>query len=272
MDPMLTIAVRAAREAGRILLRNFENVDRLKIQSKGRNDFVTEVDQRAEIAVIKVLREKYPGHAILAEETGAHPGRDEYEWVIDPLDGTTNYLHGFPQFAVSIACKIRGKLEQAVVYDPLREEMFTATRGRGAQLNDRRIRVSDRKSLDGALLGTGFPFREHQNLDLYMQMFRLMVEQTAGLRRPGSAALDLAYTAAGRTDGFFELGLSQWDFAGGALLVSEAGGMVTDIDGGGGFLDSGNLLAANLKIHAAMLKNFAPLLKTKPARPPGSLR
>jgi myo-inositol-1(or 4)-monophosphatase len=195
----------------------------------------------------------------LAEETGAQ-GQSEYEWVIDPLDGTTNYLHGFPQFSISIALRHRGRLEQAVVYDPLREELFTASRGRGAQLNDRRLRVTSRTGLEGALIGTGFPFRDHRHLDAYLGMFRAMLEDTAGLRRPGSAALDLAYVAAGRLDGFWELGLAEWDFAAGALLVAEAGGTVTDLAGGERHMETGNVIAGNLKIHKAMLARLRPFL------------
>mgnify|MGYP000918176814 FL=1 len=209
MQPTLTIAIRAARAAGRILLRYLDRVDQLPIQSKSQNDFVSEVDRAAEDAIIHELRSKYPDHAILAEESGSQ-GRSDLQWVIDPLDGTTNYLHGFPQFSISIALRHRGRLECGLVYDPLREEMFTAERGGGAQLNDRRIRVANRSGLEGALIGTGFPYRDQRQLDTYLAMFRTLIMNTAGLRRPGSAALDLAYVACGRTDGFWELGLSFW--------------------------------------------------------------
>jgi len=256
---MLNIATRAARSAGRILMRYLERTDRIAVTSKSRNDFVSEVDRGAEQAIIQELRSRYPDHAILAEESGEHRG-NEFQWVIDPLDGTTNYLHGFPQFSVSIALKYRNRLEQAVVYDPLREEMFTASRGQGAQLNDRRLRVAGRTSLEGALIGTGFPFRDHRHLDAYLSMFKAMIQDTAGIRRPGSAALDFAYVAAGRLDGFWELGLAQWDFAAGALLVSEAGGKVTDLAGGDRYLDTGNLIAGNLKVHQAMLTKIRPFL------------
>jgi len=259
MQPTLNIAVRAARSAGRILLRYSDQVDHLTVQTKSRNDFVSEVDRGAEEAIIHELRSKFPDHAILAEESGAR-GRSEFEWVIDPLDGTTNYLHGFPQFAVSIALRHRGRLECGVVYDPVHEEMFTAARGRGAQLNDRRVRVASRKILDGTLIGTGFPFREQRHLDAYLGMFKTMVQTTAGIRRPGSAALDFAYVACGRTDGFWELGLSEWDFAAGALLVSEAGGTVSDLAGGTRHFETGNVVAANLKIHQAMLQALRPHL------------
>jgi len=256
MQPMLHIAVRAARSAGRILLRFFDRVDTLSVSNKGMNDFVSEVDRSAEEVIIREIQSKYPHHAILAEESGLHQGQEEFQWIIDPLDGTTNYLHGFPQFSVSIALRYRGRLEQAVVYDPLREELFTASRGYGAQLNDRRLRVSARRGLEGALLGTGFPFRDQRYLDLYLEMFKVLVKQTAGIRRPGSAALDFAYVAAGRLDGFWELGLSPWDMAAGALLIREAGGMITDIGGGERYLETGNAVAGNPKVHAAILREI----------------
>ncbi|MES9898971.1 MAG: inositol monophosphatase family protein [Sedimenticola sp.] len=259
MQPMMNIAVRAARNAGSILLRYHDRIDTLTVSSKGKNDFVSEVDKASEQAVIKTLRDAYPDHAILAEESGRHDG-NEYQWVIDPLDGTTNYLHGFPQFSVSIALKHKGVLEHGVVYDPLRDEMFTASRGEGALLNDRRLRVSKRKGLEGALLGTGFPYSDHSNLDAYMGMFKDLLIPTAGIRRPGSAALDFAYVAAGRIDGFWELGLSEWDFAAGALLVKEAGGTVSDISGGGRFLETGNVIAGGLRLHSAMVKIIHPHL------------
>ncbi len=259
MHPMINIAVRAARSAGNILLRYYEHTDTLTVTEKRKNEFVSEVDKAAEQAIIEVLQKSYPDHAILGEETGSHKGND-YQWVIDPLDGTTNYLHGQPQFSISIALKYQGQLEHGVIYDPLREEMFSATRGSGAFLNDRRIRVTQRKGLDGALIGTGFPYRDHSHLDAYMGMFRDMITDTAGIRRPGSAALDFAYVAAGRLDGFWELGLSEWDFAAGALLVREAGGTVTDIGGGERFLESGNVIAGGLKTHAAMQQLITPHL------------
>ena len=259
MHPMLNIAVRAARTAGLLLLRYFERVDQIQVQTKSRNDFVSEVDRSAEAAIIQELRARFPDHAILAEESGAQ-GKSEFEWIIDPLDGTTNYLHGFPQFSVSIALRHRGRLECGVVYDPQREEMFTAARGEGAQLNDRRIRVGNRSSLEGALIGTGFPFRDHRHLNAYLGMFRDLVKATAGVRRPGSAALDFAYVACGRTDGFWELGLSIWDFAAGALLVTEAGGTVSDVAGGSRHLDTGNVVAGNLKVHRAILGKLRPHL------------
>ncbi|MCW8906540.1 MAG: inositol monophosphatase [Sedimenticola sp.] len=259
MHPMMNIAIRAARSAGSILLRYYERTDTLNITQKGMNDFVSEVDRSSEKAIIDILHGAYPNHAILAEESGKQEG-NEYQWIIDPLDGTTNYLHGFPQFSISIALKHKGVLEQGLVYDPLRDEMFTASRGAGALLNDRRIRVSNRKSLDGALLGTGFPYKDQSNLDAYLNMFRALIKDTAGIRRPGSAALDLAYVAAGRLDGFWELGLAEWDFAAGALLVKEAGGTVSDIAGGRRFLDTGNIIAGGLRLHTAMSAAIRPHL------------
>jgi myo-inositol-1(or 4)-monophosphatase len=254
---MLNIAIGAARSAGNVIVRNLERVDRLTIGTKQRNDFVTEVDRLAEHEIIRVIHRAYPDHAILAEESGAQ-GDNEYEWVIDPLDGTTNFLHGFPQFAVSIALRHRGRLDQAVVYDPLRQELFTASRGSGATLNDRRIRVSRANGLTGSLLGTGFPFRQQQHLDAYLEMFRVLFPDAAGIRRAGAAALDLAYVAAGRLDGFWEIGLCPWDIAAGALLVLEAGGMVSDFDGGSDYLESGNVVCAGPRLNAAMVTAIGP--------------
>ena len=256
---MLNIAVRAARTAGDLIVRHLDRVDQLTVTSKHRNDFVTEVDRQAEQAIIRVLRKAYPNHGILAEESGARTG-DEYCWIIDPLDGTTNFLHGFPQFAVSIALRNQGRIEQGVVYDPLRQELFTATRGSGAQLNNRRIRVSRLTGLEGALLGTGFPFKMQEYLDAYLAMFRSLFMDTAGIRRAGAAALDLAYVAAGRLDGFWEIGLKPWDMAAGALLIQEAGGIVGDFAGGHTFLDSGNVAAGNPKVFAAIIRAIRPHL------------
>lgn len=257
MHPTLNIAIRAARAAGRIIMRSAERIDTLRIAEKTRNDFCSEVDRNAEAAIITELRGKFPHHAIMAEETGAE-GDGDYVWIIDPLDGTTNYLHGFPQYSISIALAYRGELDQAVVYDPLREELFTASKGGGALLNDRRLRVTGRSSLEGALLGTGIPFRDQRYLDAYLAMLKDLVRDTSGIRRPGSAALDFAYVAAGRLDGFWELGLSPWDYAAGALLVKEAGGKVSDIRGGEQYMSSGNVIAGGLKVHQAMVKRIAP--------------
>ena len=265
MHPMLNIAIRAARSAGNIIVRNLDRVDRLTIRTKERNDFVSEVDRQAENEIIGILRRAFPNHGILAEESGAQAG-DEYQWVIDPLDGTTNFLHGFPQFAVSIALRHKGRMEQAVVYDPLSQDLYTATRGAGAQLNERRIRVTQQAQLEGALLGTGFPFKAQQHLDAYLDMFRALFPRTAGIRRPGAAALDLAYVASGRLDGFWEIGLNAWDMAAGVLLICEAGGLVGDISGGHDFLQTGNIVAAAPKLFPLMLREIRPHLSDMLAR------
>ena len=257
MHPMLNIAVRAARGAGNIIVRHYDRLDRLTVQTKEHNDFVSEVDRQAEQEIIQTLRKAYPDHGILAEESGFQEG-DAYQWIIDPLDGTTNFLHGFPHFAVSIALRHKGRLEQAVIYDPLRQELFTASRGSGALLNDHRIRVTARRHLDGALLGTGFPFKSQQHLDAYLGMFRALFPQTAGIRRPGSAALDLAYVAAGRLDGFWEIGLKIWDMAAGVLLIQEAGGLSGDLVGGHDHLQNGNIVAATPKLFPVILKAIRP--------------
>lgn len=259
MNPITTIAVRAARQAGTVIMRSFHRLDTLAVTEKQVNDYVSDVDRNAERAIIDIIRKAYPGHAILAEESGSQ-GKDDFQWVIDPLDGTTNYLHGFPQFAVSIALMYRGKLENAVIYDPVSDEMFTAERGAGAILNDRRLRVTEQKTLKGALLGTGIPFRDQRYIDAYLGMLKALIQDTAGIRRPGSAALDFAYVAAGRLDGFWELGLSVWDFAAGALLVQEAGGVVSDIRGGSGHFESGNVVVANVRLHRELVDTIAPHL------------
>lgn len=256
---MLNIAVRAARRAGDIIVRHVDRIDTLTVHSKSRNDFVTEVDQLAEQDIIKTLRKSYPDHGILAEESGQQ-GKDDYQWIIDPLDGTTNFVHGFPQFAVSIAVQYKQRLEQAVVYDPMRQEIFTASRGEGAQNNGKRMRVTQLPSLEGALLGTGFPFRNHDALDQYLAMFKALIVQTAGIRRPGAAALDLAYVAAGRLDGFWERGLKPWDMAAGILLIREAGGIVGDFHGGDQQMRSGDLIAGNHKVFSAIVKTIQPYL------------
>lgn len=265
MQPMLNIALRAARSAAELIFRSTERLDSLAVNEKDAKDYVTEVDRAAEQTIINALRKAYPNHGILGEEGGLLAGSGEgadYLWIIDPLDGTTNFIRGVPHFAVSIACKYRGRLEHAVVLDPVRQEEFTASRGRGASLNGRRLRVSTRKSLEGALLGTGFPFRDDQldDLDNYLGMFRSLVGQTAGIRRAGAASLDLAYVAAGRYDAFWEFGLSQWDMAAGALLIQEAGGLVSDFSGGHDFLDKGHLVAGNTKCFKAVLTAIQPHL------------
>ena len=257
---MLNIAVRAARNAGDIIVRHLNRLDQLTVSSKERNDYVSEADRQAEAEIIAVIRKAYPGHSVLAEESGSHSGTEEFQWIIDPLDGTTNFLHGFPQFAVSIGLRHKGRLDQAVVYDPLRQELFTASRGSGAYLDNRRIRVSRQTSLSGALLGTGFPYKNQQHLDAYLNMFKALIGDTAGIRRPGSAALDLAYVAAGRLDGFWELGLKPWDMAAGVLLIHEAGGLVGDLAGGHTYLENGNVVAATPKLFPALLREIRPYL------------
>jgi myo-inositol-1(or 4)-monophosphatase len=262
MHPMLGIAVRAARRAAGIINRAARDVELLPVTRKRHNDFVTEVDHAAEQAIIEVLRRAFPDHAILAEESGATAGSSgdsEYTWIIDPLDGTTNFIHGFPQYAVSIALRHKNIITQAVIYDPTKNELFTATRGRGAYLNERRIRVSKRAQLAETLIGTGFPFRDLQSLDEYLAMFRELTVRTAGLRRAGAAALDIAYVAAGRLDGFWEMGLSAWDMAAGALLVQEAGGLVGDFRGEADYLDSGRIICGNPKIFVQLLQVIGPL-------------
>ncbi len=262
MQPMLNIAVRAARRAGDIILRGLNRLHRLEVHAKGQNDFVSEIDMQAERDILETIRRSYPDHAVLAEETGAREGaRDsEFTWIIDPLDGTTNFLHGFPQFAVSIGIQRRDRMEHAVVYDPLRQEIFTASRGEGAQLDGRRIRVSQHVGLERALIGTGFPYRTNlQLLDAYMAMFKAVTLATAGIRRPGAAALDLAYVAAGRLDGFWEFGLSPWDTAAGSLLISEAGGLVSTLNGAS-YLHGGHILAGTPKVYAPLLDLLAPHL------------
>ena len=260
MHPMLNIAVKAARRAGAIINRAAQDVDVLAVVRKRHNDFVTEVDKAAEQAIIEILRRAYPEHAILAEESGraeATPGASEFTWIIDPLDGTTNFIHGFPQYAVSIGLQHKGVLTHGVVYDPGKNELFTASRGRGAYLNDRRIRVSRRVNMADALIGTGFPFRDLKSLDEYVGMFREITTRVAGIRRAGAAALDLAYVASGRLDGFWEIGLSPWDMAAGALLIQEAGGLVGDLQGESGWLESGRIACGNPKIFVQLLQALA---------------
>jgi myo-inositol-1(or 4)-monophosphatase len=263
MEPMINIALRAARKAGENIVRASDDLDRVEVIAKGVNDFVSEVDMKAEQDITYHLHKAYPDHAILGEEGGLKGSADaEYCWVIDPLDGTTNFVRGIPHYAISIACLHRGKLEHAVIVDPVRREEFTASRGRGAQLNGRRIRVSQRNSLDGALLGTGIPFRNHcdDKLGPYSKSIEQLAGQCAGIRRAGAASLDLAYVAAGRLDAFWEIGLSQWDIAAGALLIREAGGLVSDIDASENFLDSGNIVCGNPKCFKAVLQVVKPLL------------
>jgi myo-inositol-1(or 4)-monophosphatase len=259
MQPMLNISIRAARSAGDLILRSSDDVGQLRIDQKGKNDFASEVDRAAEREIINIIRTAYPDHAILAEESGQHEGND-FVWVIDPLDGTTNFLHGFPQYAVSIALKHKNKLEVAVIYDPLRDELFTAKRGGGAMLNNRRLRVTNQTSMKGALIGTGFPFKTDLHLDAYVGMFKAISMEAAGIRRAGAAALDLAYVAAGRLDGFWEIGIMEWDMAAGILLIKEAGGVVTDFSFNDNYLTSGNVIAGSPKMHQMLYQLIEPHL------------
>ncbi|WP_018911717.1 inositol monophosphatase family protein [Thiomonas sp. FB-6] len=255
MHPMINVAVRAAREAGKIINRASLDLDLLRVSEKSANDFVTEVDRASEQAIIEVLLKAYPQHGILGEETGSTHGRadSEFQWIIDPLDGTTNFIHGLPMYAVSIALAHHGVVQHGVVYDPSRDELFTASRGAGAFLDNRRLRVSRRTRIEDSLIGTGFPFRRGDDLDTYLEMFKKISQRCVGLRRPGAAALDLAYVAAGRYDGFFEQGLKPWDVAAGSLLVTEAGGMVGNFTGEADFLHRGEVIAANPRVYAQMV-------------------
>ena len=260
MQALLNTAVKAARKGGDIAIRYVNRVHDLDVRSKARIEFVTQVDDAAEAAIIASIRERYPEHGFLGEESGHHPG-DDFVWIIDPLDGTTNFLHGFPVFSVSIALRVRDQLEVGVVYDPCRQELFTAIRGGGAQLDGRRIRVSARNGLEGALIGTGFPYRSNTTwMPKYMAMLQAVMENTAGVRRLGSAALDLSYVAAGRLDGFWEFGLNVWDIAAGSLVIREAGGVVTSLTPGNDYLDTGDVIAGSPKVHEALQKLLAPHL------------
>ncbi|HHX36275.1 MAG TPA: inositol monophosphatase [Gammaproteobacteria bacterium] len=265
MQPMLNIALRAARGAGELIMRSIERLDTISVSEKDAKDYVTEIDRAAEQHIITAILKAHPNHGINAEESGRIAGKDEgadYEWIIDPLDGTTNFIRGVPHFAVSIACKYRGRIEHAVIIDPIRQEEFTASRGRGAAFNGRRMRVSKRKTLDTALLATGFPFRVGQleYMDNYMSMFKDLAVQSAGIRRAGAASLDLAYVAAGRYDAFWEYGLSEWDMAAGALLIQEAGGLISDFNGGHNYLDSGHIVAGGPKCFKAVLTTIQPFV------------
>ena len=252
---MLNVAIKAARAAGSIINRAALDIESVRVAQKQVNDFVTEVDRAAEEAIISTLLSAYPGHGILAEESGQEHGakNSDYVWIIDPLDGTTNFIHGFPVYCVSIALAFKGKIEHAVVYDPTRNDLFTSTRGRGAFLNERRIRVSKRTQLKDCLVSTGFPFRPGDNFRAYMRMFSEITQRTAGVRRPGAAALDLAYVAAGYCDGFFETGLSIWDVAAGSLLVTEAGGLIGNFSGEGDFLEQPESLAGNPRAYGQLV-------------------
>lgn len=256
MQPLLNIAVTAARLAGDIIVRQMEQLDRIKITEKNGNDYFTEVDIKAEQAIMNSIRKAYPDHGFIAEESGVHNEESDYVWLIDPLDGTTNYIHGFPFFSVSIALRIKGKIEHAVVYDPLRHECFSASRGRGARLNDRRIRVSKQTQLPLALLASGFPFKHAAKAQRYLASYESLIGKCSGVRRTGSAALDLAYVAAGRIDGFWEFGLRPWDIAAGSLLIKEAGGLVSDMQGGEDYIKQGDIVAGTPKIFKSLIQTL----------------
>lgn len=263
MHPVLTIAKRAALSASRILLRHFDHLERLNVTEKQRNDFVSEADIQAEQDIIQILHKTYPNHSILAEESGAQTGQDDYQWVIDPLDGTINFLHGIPHFAISIAFRHKNRLEAGLVYDPIRQEMFSASRGEGAQINDRRIRVGGVNSLEHALLGTGFPFLNPQRQPAYLSFFNSLFGKCVEIRRAGAASLDLSYVASGRLDGFWEMNLKPWDIGAGVLLVQEAGGLVSDFNGGNDFMKSGDIVAGNPKLFKALLQEMQPHFEAK---------
>jgi myo-inositol-1(or 4)-monophosphatase len=264
LHAMLNIGVGAARRAGDLIVRQLNRLDTLTVDIKGRNEFVTQVDRAAEQIIIEHIRKHYPEHGFLGEESGAQ-GSSDHQWIIDPLDGTTNFIHGFPVFAVSIGLAVKGRVEHGVVYDPMRQEIFAASRGQGALLDDRRIRVSRCGTLERALIGTGFPYRgDSIATGRYLAMLKVVIESTAGVRRPGAAALDLCYVAAGRLDGFWELGLKPWDMAAGSLIIREAGGRISDFQGGDGYLESGSVIAGNPKIYAALSKLLAPHARDLP--------
>ena len=261
MHALLNVAVMAARRAGAVLGRNFNKREKLTVEQKGHNDFVSSADLAAEKAIIDVIHKHYPDHAIHAEESGIQ-GESDHVWIIDPLDGTTNYLHGFPVFAVSIGLQINGRLEHAVVYDPMREELFTASRGKGAQLDEHKIRVSGNKDLNRSLIGTGIPFRDtDEDLDPYLAMLGKVAKNTSGIRRPGAAALDLCYVACGRLDAFWETGLAPWDLAAGTLIIREAGGIVSALDGAENHMETGHVLAGTPRIYRGLAKLCAKEIK-----------
>ncbi len=256
MHPMLNVAVKAARRAGAIINRASHDLDKLTVERKAHNDFVSEVDRAAEQTIIETIRESYPQHSILAEESGESKSAtdSEYKWIIDPLDGTTNFLHGLPQFCVSIALSVKGVVTHGAIFDPTRNDLFTATRGAGAFLNDRRIRVSKTVNLKDSLIGTGFPFRDGAKFDQYLAQFKEVTMKCAGVRRPGAAALDLAYVACGHYDAFWEMGLQPWDVAAGGLMILEAGGLITDFNGDSNYLDAGNIVTGTPKVFPQLLQ------------------
>lgn len=257
--PLVNIGIKAALAAGKIITRSMDRVSDLTIREKELNDYVSEVDVAAEQSIIEVIHAAYPDHAILGEEGGVL-GEHDIQWIIDPLDGTRNFLHGFPHYAVSIAVSEKGKLQHGIIYDPLRKELFTASKGSGARLNDRKIRVTQLNGIEKALLGTGFPYKKMDKLDVYLDSFRAIFRNSGGVRRAGSAALDLAYVASGRLDGFWEFGLSPWDIAAGIVLIREAGGLVGDLQGGENYMKTGDIVAGNPKIFKALLKAVAPFI------------
>lgn len=263
-DALVNIAVQAARAAGNIIMRAADRLDTVKVSQKRPNDYVTEIDQLAEREIINIIRKAHPNHGILAEESGEIPSThyNEITWIIDPIDGTRNFIHGFPHFAVSIGISHKGRIEQGVIYDPVRQELFTASRGKGAQLNEHRIRVSKHTQLEECLLGTGFPYRHSpEYIEAYVNSLQALIPQCGDIRRAGSATLDLAYVAAGRLDGFWELGLKPWDLAAGTLLIKEAGGMVCDPKGGEDYMKTGNIVTANPKVIKLLLKAVSPFLR-----------
>lgn len=262
MHPLVNIATQAAREAGDIIMQYADRLDRLKVHEKSPNNLVSEADVKAEQAIIHIIHKAYPSHGIIAEESGVNKQDSaDFTWIIDPLDGTSNFVRGLPHFAVSIAVEHKGKIEHGVVYDPVRKECYQASRGRGAQLNGHRIRVSKVQQPEKALLGTGFPFRQKNIADLYFNTFRQLFDKSAGVRRAGACALDLAYVANGRLDGFWEFGLKPWDLAAGCLLVKEAGGLVSDTDGLENYLRTGNVIAAPPKIYKSIIQTIKAVIK-----------
>lgn len=257
MHPIINTATTAARKAADYIQRSAERLDKVKVAEKNPNDFVTQIDQKAEAMIKDIILTAYPDHTIMGEESGLSEGEaSDHVWIIDPLDGTTNFIHGYPHYAISIALKVKGRVEYGVIYDPVRQDLFTAVRGRGAQLNQHRLRVANQTKLAGAFLGTGFPYRNKDQLDFYLNTFKDLFSQAAGIRRAGSAALDLAYIAAGRLDGFWEIGLKEWDIAAGVLMIKEAGGLVTDFSGSEEYKHSGNIVAGNPRILKAMLQEI----------------
>jgi myo-inositol-1(or 4)-monophosphatase len=259
MQPLLNLAIKAARRAGDIIVRAIPRLESIEVHSKGRNDYVSDVDRAAEADIIETVRRLYPDHAFLGEESGAS-GSGDVVWIIDPLDGTTNFLHGFPTFAVSIGVQVKGRMEHGVVFDPMRQELFTASRGEGAQCDGRKIRVSKQTTLEGSLIATGFPFRADSPwLDEYLAMLKAVMLKASGLRRPGAAALDLAYVAAGRCDGFWEMGLKPWDTAAGTLLITEAGGRIGTLTGDD-YKQGGHIIGGTPKVYAALVAELAPLV------------